>query len=485
MYCWYSQKKLDREITLANEYIFATIYEILKSYFFTRIDIFAIQNDKKNDNLVNKKVKENLNTIWGQCSRNTIHFFYFYFLFFLICVVGVLLFFSLCCSVLQLNFRFFTKQNFSHKKQDERTGQIVERKLRNEFKHRKRKLHLQKSQHIHIKSETPKPNRFLKIQKYPTIEAYCYTVWKLGHFNPHLINKEISEVIQTRELGEITVWYDTMSNLSFMSPDIFESLKKWQKNSKTNICVRTGNEETFIVNKYIPIHCYNPSGEEILVHFYQAPGLTNNPKVKFLLSANATYKMGLRLAQQPDIIIRNTMSPYEAISDKEFENYDLFKNLQHSEYLYTGKNRDEIDYEFINLQVVHIKDLKVKQIVLDLLYQNPLVIATRNKLNISYIPKIFFDVRFKKNAIWPKPRPIPLSRAHRELVDTEVENYVAAGFLEIATDPSPYAAGIFCIDKKKPKNAPKDWKPESRLCVDFSIFNSNCEEVVEQIPKYI
>ena len=96
-------------------------------------------------------------------------------------------------------------------------------------------------------------------------DAYSYIVWKLGFFQQKELNKSISALVETRELGEITVWYDTMSNLSFMSPELFEELQTLQVQSQTNICVRTGNENTFIVSKFIPIHIYNPSGDEVLV----------------------------------------------------------------------------------------------------------------------------------------------------------------------------------------------------------------------------
>ena len=100
----------------------------------------------------------------------------------------------------------------------------------------------------------------------------------------------------------------------------------------------------------MPIHLINPSGDEILVHFYCSPGLENNSECKVLLSVAATYAMGLSLTNQPDIVIKNTASRYQAVSDEEFENYNLFKNLNESENLYIGKKRDELDYEYINLQ---------------------------------------------------------------------------------------------------------------------------------------
>ena len=56
--------------------------------------------------------------------------------------------------------------------------------------------------------------------------------------------------------------------------------------------LKTGNEETFIVNQYIPLHLYNLAGDEVLVHFYAAPGLAHNSKVKILLGINVA--VGLR-----------------------------------------------------------------------------------------------------------------------------------------------------------------------------------------------
>ena len=78
-----------------------------------------------------------------------------------------------------------------------------------------------------------------------------------------------------------------MSNISLMSPEFFEKYRHLAVRTHENIYVKTGNEETFIVNQYIPLHLYNLSGDQVLVHFYQAPGLAHNPKVKVLLGINA------------------------------------------------------------------------------------------------------------------------------------------------------------------------------------------------------
>ena len=275
-----------------------------------------------------------------------------------------------------------------------------------------------------------------------------------------------------------------MSNINLMTPELFEKYRHLNVRSHENIYVKTGNASSFIVNSYIPLHLYNLAGDEVLAHFYCCPGLSSNPNVKILLGINATYAMGLKLSPQDDIIIKNTASPYEAVSDYEFQQYDLFKNLALSQHLFIGKNRDDLDYEFINMQCSHIKEPSIKHIVLHLLYQYPLIISTRNKMNISYVPDIFFDPEIRSNAVWPKqPAPIPLSLFHAKLVETEMTNYLNAKIVKLATDPSIYAAGIFCIDEKPPKHAPVDWKPDARLCTDFTIFNNNCVPIVEQIPN--
>ena len=74
-------------------------------------------------------------------------------------------------------------------------------------------------------------------------------------------------------------------------------------------------------------------------------------------------------------------------------------------------------------------------------------------MNISAIPGIIWDPEIKQDAIWPPPKPIPLSMFHAKLADIEIANYESAGFVELCTDPSVYAAGMFCIDKKKPRPA--------------------------------
>ena len=79
----------------------------------------------------------------------------------------------------------------------------------------------------------------------------------MGYFDSKHLQNAISESVRCQELGVIPVHYDTMANMSFMSPVIFDKLKHLQVKTKTGMYIKTGSSQQFIVNKYIPLTLYN------------------------------------------------------------------------------------------------------------------------------------------------------------------------------------------------------------------------------------
>ena len=79
--------------------------------------------------------------------------------------------------------------------------------------------------------------------------------------------------------------------------------------------------------------------------------------------------------------------------------------------------------------------------------------------------------------------PKRLPKTQEIQIEEDLKRYEDAGLIERATDPSIYAAYIIVVSKKPPKNPPPDWKPEYRLCVNFTQFNKNTDDIVEQIPE--
>ena len=310
-----------------------------------------------------------------------------------------------------------------------------------------------------------------------------YEHWKLGYIDESDFNSTISDLVECKELGDITIWYDSCATMNFVSPERFNQLKHYQEHTNTIVKVRTGSKEEFLVDTYLKLNLVNLSGDLVELHFYPAPGLAKQNKIEFLLSYGATHAMGYKMQKQKDIIIVNKLNEFEAIDEEEFNKLDIWSNMSEAKHLFQGKNREEINYNYINNIISHVKDIKAKNILLKKLYKYPLVISTRHKFNISYIPGIKFDVDFKKDSKWKRQPPIKLSSYHQQKLDQEIEKYLKAGFLEIATDTSVYAAPMFFIEKKRPQNAKKDWIPELRMCCDFTQFNQNCKQIIEQIPS--
>ena len=282
-----------------------------------------------------------------------------------------------------------------------------------------------------------------------------YIHWKLGYIDETDFISSISDIAPCKELGEIRIWYDTCATMNFVSPERFNQLKDFQQKSNTIVKVRTGSKEEFLVDTYLKLNLENLSGDIVEMHFYPAPGLAKQNKIEFLLSYAATHAMGYKMQRQKDIIIVNQLNEFEAIDEDEYQKLDIWNNMEEAKDLFQGKNREEINYNYINNIISHVKDVKAKNILLKKLYKYPLVISTKHKFNISYIPGIEFDVEFKENATWKRQPPIKLSNYHQQALDQEIQKYLKAGFLEIAKDTSVYAAPMFFIQKKKPQNAKK------------------------------
>ena len=72
-----------------------------------------------------------------------------------------------------------------------------------------------------------------------------------------------------------------------------------------------------------------------------------------------------------------------------------------------------------------------------------------------------------------------MNYSQRKACDKEVNELLAAGFIEQCNDPSINAAPTFMLQKKVPVNAAADYKPEYRLVNAFTEFNNNTENYVE------
>ena len=82
---------------------------------------------------------------------------------------------------------------------------------------------------------------------------------------------------------------------------------------------------------------------------------------------------------------------------------------------------------------------------------------------MSYIPDLLFDPPLKPNAKWGKIKPFPLNYLQRKACDKEVNELLAAGFIEECNDPSTTAAPTFMLQKKVPVNAGPDYKTYTQV----------------------
>ena len=158
--------------------------------------------------------------------------------------------------------------------------------------------------------------------------------------------------------------------------------------------------------------------------------------------------------------------------------------MRESAHLYKGKDRKDIDFEYVNLSVAHVKDPEARAILIKKLYQYPLVMGTRDKYNISYIPDIWLKPEFKEGAKLQgiaKPRRYP--KPQELQVEHHLRCYLDADVIGIATDISIFACNIIIATKSPPKNPPPNWVPEIRLCANLTQFNKCTKDIVEQIPE--
>ena len=92
------------------------------------------------------------------------------------------------------------------------------------------------------------------------------------------------------------------------------------------------------------------------------------------------------------------------------------------------------------------------------MYKYPRAVATKDRHNVSYIPDIVFDPEVKSNVTWPKIKAFPMNYQQRKACDKEIDELLAAEFIEECHDPSITAAGTFVLQKKVPVNAGPDYK---------------------------
>ena len=317
-------------------------------------------------------------------------------------------------------------------------------------------------------------------------QAYVHDSWRLGYFNPNFLKSCVEVNTYCKELEKReTLHLDSMSTFSFMKPGLFDSLKKYHKKLTKPEKVNTGTG-FFMVQTYIELKFKNLSGDYVPIRFFSSPGLKEDGKVSYLVGLGPAIRLGFDMGKvNQNIVIRNELSEYESLNDEEFETYNLFRNMEESADLYKGKSRTDINYEYMSLLVNHVEDEDARNILLKKLYKYPLVVGTRDKYNISFFNGFEFKAKIKPGAKWRKMSAKRLPKTQELQVEEDLRKYEDAGFIERAKDISTHVANILVVQKKPPKNPPYDWKPEFRLCVNFTEFNKNTEDIVEQIPDQV
>ena len=311
--------------------------------------------------------------------------------------------------------------------------------------------------------------------------------WRLGYFNSEYLKTAVEVNTFCKELKDnVTIHLDSMATFSFMKPSLFDSLRDLHKTLSKPEIIHCGNGE-FKVQKYIDLKFRNISGDYVPIRFFSSPGLKDDSRVNYLIGLGPQIRLGFDVGKvNPNIVVRNELSEYESLNDDEYDSYNLFKNLEESQHLYKGKSRADIDHEYLSLLVSHVEDEKARYILLKKLYQYPLVVGTRDKYNISYIPGFKFKAEFKPDAVWHKKKNGRRLPKTQELqVESDIKKYEDAVFIKRARDVSLHTADILVVQKKPPKNPPYDWKPEFRLCVNFTEFNKNSKDITEQIPDQV
>ena len=276
-----------------------------------------------------------------------------------------------------------------------------------------------------------------------------------------------------------------MATLNFVNLEFWKNNIQFLKKGKKKCKVVTA-KGAFIVQDYLVIRFQGLDGGYYQFKFYCAADMPAD--IPVLFSNASTFYMGYEQRKREDIIVDyntyNDIYSLDPIISNEWDLYNYTNGSDDYFNLFIGKDFSKINYEYINELTADCED-EIKPIIRKVIYQDPLCLATES-YNISSIPGLYFEpelIGLEKNTDWSQywDKPIPLSKAHNEILVRHFEALEKYGIVEEVHSPNvKFIAGTFLVMKHPPPNVDlRTYKHEWRPVNSFLTFNKYTKDITE------